>query len=144
MLVNGRIDIAVAAGANGVHLPSNGAPTSAIRRRFGQGVLIGRSTHTLEEIAEAARDGANYTTFSPIFETPGKLRYGPPAGRTALKRAVALNLAVYALGGVSLENLPQIAATGAVGVAGIRIFQPGPKLRRVVERASELFPARAQ
>ncbi|MFQ5350231.1 MAG: thiamine phosphate synthase, partial [Thermoanaerobaculia bacterium] len=74
LLVNGRADVAVAASAAGVHLPTSGLPVVALRRRLGEGFLIGRSTHTLEEVEAAALAGADYVTFGPVYPTPSKLR----------------------------------------------------------------------
>jgi thiamine-phosphate pyrophosphorylase len=123
ILVNSRADVALAAGADGVHLPAEGVPAGAVRTRFGSGLLIGVSTHRLEEVERARRDGADYVLFGPVYATPAKAGYGAPAGPRALARATALGIPVYALGGVTLERFAEVAATGAAGVAGIRLFQ---------------------
>src|SRR5262245_17693557 len=99
LLVNGRADVAIAAGADGVHLPSDGVPLAALRRRFGPELLIGASTHTVEEVERARDAGADYAVFGPVWETPGK---GPPTGGGALARAAASGLPVYALGGATI------------------------------------------
>ena len=138
LLVNGRADIAVAAGADGVHLPSDGVPPAALRRRFGPGFLIGLSTHAVEEVERARDEGADYATFGPVWETPGK---GPPTGTGALARAAASGLPVYALGGVTIERFSEVAAAGAAGVAAIRLFQRPSELREAVEAARVWFPA---
>jgi thiamine-phosphate pyrophosphorylase len=119
LLVNGRLDIALAAGADGVHLPADGVPTAALRARFVD-VLIGRSTHTVEEVERARDEGADYVTFGPVYPTPGK---GAPVGLAELARAVAAGLPVYALGGVTLGHFDELAAVGAAGIAAIRLFQ---------------------
>lgn len=119
LLVNGRLDIALAAGADGVHLPADGVPTAALRARFGD-LLIGRSTHTVEEVEQARDEGADYVTFGPVYPTPGK---GAPLGLAELERAVATSLPVYALGGVTLGHFDELAAAGAAGIAAIRLFQ---------------------
>jgi thiamine-phosphate pyrophosphorylase len=138
LLVNGRADIAVAAGAHGVHLPSDGVPASALRRRFGPEILIGVSTHAVEEVERARDEGADYATFGPVWETPGK---GPPVGAGALARAAATGLPVYALGGVTIPRFGAVAAAGAAGVAAIRLFQRPSELRAAVEAARSWFPA---
>jgi thiamine-phosphate pyrophosphorylase len=138
LLVNGRADIALAAGAGGVHLPSDGVPPSALRRRFGPEILIGVSAHTIEEVERARDEGADYATFGPVWETPGK---GPPAGTGALARAAASGLPVYALGGVTIGRFGEVAAAGAAGVAAIRLFQRPSELREAVEAARSWFPA---
>ena len=136
LLVNGRLDVALAAGADGVHLPADGVPVGALRERFGKRVLIGRSTHTVEEVERARDEGADYVTFGPVWETPGK---GAPVGTGELARAVAAGVPVYALGGVTLERFGELAATGAAGVAAIRLFQRTPDLSEMARRAREFF-----
>jgi thiamine-phosphate pyrophosphorylase len=138
LLVNGRLDLALAAGADGAHLPADGVPLAALRARFGPGVLLGRSTHRLAEVEQARRDGADYVTFGPVYPTPGKERYGPPSGLAGLRQAAALGIPVYALGGVTIQRLGEIAAAGAAGAAGIRIFQ-APDLPALVRAAAGAF-----
>jgi thiamine-phosphate diphosphorylase len=136
LLVNGRVDVALAAGADGVHLPSDGVPVAALRRRFGRGLLIGRSTHRLGEVESARDAGADYVTFGPVYATPGK---GPPVGVGELSRAAAAGIAVYALGGVTLETFGELAGAGAAGIAAIRLFQEISQLGEVARAASEHF-----
>jgi thiamine-phosphate pyrophosphorylase len=140
LLVNGRLDVALAAGADGVHLPADGVPLAALRARFGPRVLLGCSTHRLAEVAAARRDGADYVTFGPVYPTPGKERFGPPAGVAALARAAALEIPVYALGGVTLERFGEVSSAGAAGVAGIRLFQQLSDAQQAVRAAREHFP----
>ncbi|MDA8018028.1 MAG: thiamine phosphate synthase [Thermoanaerobaculia bacterium] len=138
VLVNGRADIARAAGADGVHLPARGVPTHAIRARFPE-LLVGRSTHCDREISTAARDGADYVTFSPILPTLSKARYGPPQGLTGLRSAVgcAGDLPVVALGGLDAKDVADCVETGARGVAGIRVFQDRTTRRCLVQAWEE-------
>ncbi|HEY2291185.1 MAG TPA: thiamine phosphate synthase [Thermoanaerobaculia bacterium] len=136
LLVNGRLDVALAAGAAGVHLPADGVPVGALRERFGEGVLIGRSTHTAGEVARARDEGADYVTFGPVFATPGK---GAPVGLEGLARAAAAGVPVFALGGVTLERIGDLAGTGAAGVAAIRLFQSIRDLPEVARTAREVF-----
>ena len=138
VLVNGRLDIALAAGADGAHLPADGVPVAALRRRFGPGVLLGVSTHRVEEVERALQDGADYVTFGPVWPTPSKERYGPPVGVEELAQAAEVGIPVYALGGVMLSRFEEAAAAGAAGVAGIRLFQ-GPALRETVDAARRCF-----
>lgn len=140
LLVNGRADVAIASGADGVHLPANEVPTGALRRRFGSAFLIGRSTHHPEEVVRERRDGADYVTFGPVFPTPSKARYGPPPGLDGLRRAAACGLPVLALGGVGPDEMAAVAEAGAAGVAGIRAFQDPASLRRMAARRDELWP----
>ena len=135
LLVNGRLDVALAAGADGVHLPADGVPIAPLRARFGPAVVIGRSTHRVEEVERAREEGADYVTFGPVYDTPGK---GPAVGLAELARAAAVALPVYALGGVTLQRFGELAAAGASGVAAIRMFQTAD-LDQVARAARELF-----
>src|SRR5947208_11513459 len=84
LLVNDRADIAAGAGADGVHLTTHSIDAGAIRKTFGEDLLIGASTHSIDE-AVAARDvGAGFIVFGPIFETPSKVKYGAPVGLESL------------------------------------------------------------
>ena len=143
LVVNGRLDLALAAGAQGVHLPSDGAPVAPLRRHFGDRVLIGRSTHRAEEVAEAAAQGADYAVFGPVYPTPGKERWGPPKGLEGLARASRYGIPVYALGGIGPENLAEVAAAGAHGAAGIRAFQDVGRLADLVKAVSRAWPEKA-
>ena len=111
ILLNSRADIALATGADGVHLPSE-APQQTL-----PGLLVFRSCHTLEEIKAAKAD---FVTFGPVFETPGK---SAPVGIEKLRAACRLGKPVYALGGVNWENAADCMHAGAEGIAGIRMFQ---------------------
>lgn len=132
ILANGRADLALAAEADGVHLPTAEIPVARLRRRFGEGLVIGRSTHTPEEVGRAMREGADYVTFGPIWETPSKVGYGSPPGIEDLRRATGFGLPVLALGGVDAVGVAEVAAAGAAGVAAIRaLAEPAPRRRLV-------------
>jgi thiamine-phosphate pyrophosphorylase len=111
ILVNSRADVALAAGADGVHLPS-AAPEQTL-----PGLLVGRSCHTVEEIHNLRAD---FVTFGPVFKSPGK---GAPVGLDALREACKGSVPVYALGGITWENAAACIEAGAAGIAGIRLFQ---------------------
>lgn len=141
VLVNARLDVALAAGADGVHLPAGGLPGGALRRwaaavrgADGRRVLIGRSTHTPQEVDQARREGVDYVTFGPLFPTPSKARFGPPPGPAGLRRAVAQGVPVIALGGIDGSGVRTALEAGAVGVAGIRVFQDPRSLREIASR----------
>ena len=124
LIVNDRVDVARAAGADGVQLTARSVPASIVRRVCGPELLIGVSTHSREE-AQAARDGgADFVLFGPVFETDSKRAFGPPQGLKKLRDvARALDeFPVLAIGGITLENIPACLSAGARGVAGISLF----------------------
>jgi thiamine-phosphate pyrophosphorylase len=119
ILVNDRLDIALAASLDGVHLPANGLPAARVRPLVR---MMGCSTHTLEEALEAERAGADFVIFGAVFDTPGK----NPVGLDALRKVcAAVKIPVLAIGGVNLENTSQVMDAGASGIAAIRLFQRG-------------------
>ncbi|HEX5833486.1 MAG TPA: thiamine phosphate synthase [Pyrinomonadaceae bacterium] len=124
LLVNDRFDVALATGADGVHLTSVSLPTRVVREVCGPEFVIGVSTHSLDE-ARAARDnGADFCVFGPVFETESKRSFGPPQGLERLKEVVAgvPGFPVLAIGGVSIDNAESCFAVGASGFAGISWF----------------------
>lgn len=146
LLVNGRLDVAAAAGADGVHLPAAGLPVRELRRlerTLGLDLLIGRSTHHPDEVARARDDGADYVTFGPVYATPSKAGYGEPPGLAGLERAAAHGLPVLALGGVSARRLAEVAGAGASGAAGIRAFHDLAGLPALVADARRVFRPRS-
>lgn len=145
LLVNDRADVARLAGADGVHLTSRSMPPRDVRALFGADFLIGVSAHDLTE-ARAAQDGeADFATFSPIYATESKARLGlPPVGLAALREA-ALALASFplvALGGITRERARDAFRAGAVGVAGISLFDAEQDLSSVVKTIEEAYERR--
>jgi thiamine-phosphate pyrophosphorylase len=124
VIVNGRADIALAAGAHGVHLPSTGLRVDDIRKWVPDDFLIGVSVHTLAEIRRACAQDVNYLLLGHIFPTESKAGYGAPLGLRRLKNACAAsNAPVLGLGGITLESMDSILNAGAAGIAGIGLFQ---------------------
>lgn len=132
ILVNGRADIALAACADGVHLPSAGLLATNIRPWLPRGFLIGVSTHLRQEGVRAAAAGADYVLLGPIYPTESKLRYGPPLGLDYFRQACrALPIPVLGLGGIRPEHVSPVLEAGAAGVAGIGLFQKDSDFREL-------------
>lgn len=122
LVVNDRVDVALATGADGVHLPSAGIPPADARRLLGGERLVGVSCHSSLDVARAIAGGADFATFGPIFETPSKLPYGAPVGTERLAEAARLGLPLLGLGGVDLSNASAVVEAGASGLAAIRVW----------------------
>lgn len=147
LLINGRFDIAIAAHLDGVHLPGSGLPAARLssfasgpEATTGKRLLVGVSTHSLEEIEDARRSGADYVTFGPVFSTPSKKAFGEPQGLDALERACEIGLPILALGGIDAQRVPSVLAVGAHGIAGIRAFanrQEAERMQRAVASAPD-------
>jgi thiamine-phosphate pyrophosphorylase len=138
VLVNGRVDVAIAARAAGAHLPSNGLPPALVRRRFPD-LLLGVSTHHRDEVAAARDAGADYVVFGPVFAPTSKSGSMPPVGLGELARVARIGVPVLALGGVTIDRLGDLAAAGAAGVAAIGAFQPSADVRAFVDAAHRVF-----
>jgi len=133
VLVNDRADIAAGAGADGVHLTTQSLEAAVVREAFGERLIIGSSTHSVEEARRAREDGADFIVFGPVFESHSKKKYGPPLGLQALSN-VADELApfpVMALGGISIKNAAECLCAEASGIAGISLFSKPEGLANV-------------
>ncbi len=118
LFVNDRVDVALAVGADGVHLGGSAIPASVARTLLGEGALIGCSTHSARELREAIALGADFATFGPVYPTPSKAAYGPPVGIAALAQACReTTLPLFALGGVGAGNAREVIEAGAFGIA---------------------------
>lgn len=118
LFVNDRVDVALAADAAGVHLAADSMPAATARALLGADRKIGVSTHSPAEVGAAARAGADFVVFGPVFATPSKTRFGDPQGPAALKAATdGSRLPVFAIGGVTEGNLPEVKAAGTDRVA---------------------------
>jgi len=124
VLLNERTDIALACGADGVHLKSDAPLVRDARRIVPEGFLIGRSVHSDAEAVEVqAAGGCDYLFFGTVFRSPSKLDDHPLAGLEGLRRTCgAVALPVIAIGGISVTRVREIRAAGAAGVAAISLF----------------------
>ena len=120
LLINDRIDIALATNADGVHLGGESLPVQKVRKIIGPNRIIGLSTHHETEVVKAAEDGADFVTYGPVYYTESKAQYGPPAGLDALTSICAkATIPVYALGGIKPEHAAELKMTGIFGIAAI-------------------------
>jgi thiamine-phosphate pyrophosphorylase len=121
LLINDRIDVCLAAKADGVHLPSRRIAPQRIKEVFGAHLIVGVSCHSLDGALQAEAEGADYIYLSPIFAKPA---YAPPLGLRVLSEVASrLQIPVIALGGVTPANELSCIAAGAKGIAGISYFQ---------------------
>ena len=117
LFINSRADIAKQTGANGVHLTETSVHANEVKRNFPD-LIVGVSTHSLEGAHLAEKQGADFITFSPIYETPSKASYGLPQGLDSLREVTqAVRLPVLGLGGIKLHRVAECLEQGAFGVA---------------------------
>lgn len=117
-IVNDRVDVAIAAEADGVHLGHEDFPIPLARELLGKSRIIGGSAVTLEEAQKCLAEGADYIGFGPVYPTTSKADAGPVTGIGLLKQAVeAIPLPIIAIGGINAENTPEVVRSGAHGIA---------------------------
>jgi thiamine-phosphate pyrophosphorylase len=134
VLVNDRADIAIVAGAVGVHLRADSAPASRIRTMTPPGFLIGRSVHSIDEVDAAAADaGCDYLMFGTVFRSTGKPAGHPEAGIAALEAVCRRSpVPIIAIGGMNAHRAAEIAAAGAAGFASVEMYMCLTPLPQVV------------
>jgi thiamine-phosphate pyrophosphorylase len=138
VLVNGRPDVAAAAGAHGVQLPEDGLPVDQVKRAFPD-LVLGASRHTVEGARRAEAEGADFVLLGPIFATPGK--ESRAIGLAPLREATrAMGIPVHAVGGIGPGNARQVVEAGARGLAAIRAFLDAPPAQ-VVRALRGMGPA---
>jgi thiamine-phosphate diphosphorylase len=141
LAINDRLDVALAVGAEAVHLAGQSMPVDAAVSLAGGRILVGRSVHSLAEAQSAAASGADYVTFGHVFPTtshPGL----PPRGLDELREIVqAVNVPVLAIGGITVDTLDDVLATGCAGVAVISAILSDPDPSRAASRLREALDA---
>ncbi len=148
LLINDRVDVAVAAGADGVHVGQDDTPVSVVRSLLGPDRIIGQSTHRLEQAINAEREGADYIALGPIFPTPTKPDY-VSVGLDLIRQVNArVRKPVVCIGGIDQETLPSVLRAGARCVAVVRAVcsakdpcTAAQALKRLLQRTSS--PSRA-
>ena len=139
LLINDRADIAHIVGADGVHLTEESVPVEDVRKKF-PNLLIGASTHSQEGARQAEAGGADFITFSPIYETPSKMKYGSPQGLDRLADVCReIKIPVLALGGISKNRVPPVLKAGAFGVALISGIWGGPDIKQASFEYTQFF-----
>ncbi|MFH2042077.1 MAG: thiamine phosphate synthase [Acidobacteriota bacterium] len=143
LIINDRVDIALASGADGVHLGQNDMPPAAARKLLGNNKIIGISANTVEEAAAAEAGGADYIGLSPVFGTPSKTDTDPPMGLSGIRRLTdAVTIPGIAIGGINRDNAADVFSAGAAGIAVISaimsaedVREAAAELRQIVESA---------
>ena len=140
LLINDRIDIALAVGADGVHLGGHSLPIKIARQLLGSNSLIGVSTHSVEEAESAQSQGANFITCGPVFLTPSKAQFGAPIGIESLQTICkTCKIPVYALGGIKANNTRDTLQAGAHGVAMISALLSSPEPIQAYQQITASF-----
>jgi len=148
IIVNDRLDVALAAGASGVHLREASLPVAAVNawrreavtlRKLPREFLMGASCHSMEAARAAERDGADYVIFGPVFFTLSKEKLGAPQGIKRLAEvSISVKIPVLAIGGITEENAGECVKAGASGIAAIRMFSGERDLAALVARLKTL------
>jgi len=141
LIINDRVDLALAVEADGVHLGQTDLPLSAARSVLGKGRIIGVSAHTMEQAKEAESEGADYLGIGPAFPSVTK-QERPPLGCETLRRIRAeIRIPILAIGGITARNLREIMATGVDGVAVISAVISRPDVARAAAELITLLKA---
>ena len=140
LLINDRIDVALAVDAAGVQLGKFSLPIPVARALLGAKRLIGASVHSLDESQRAESSGADFIVFGPVYFTPSKAEFGAPQGIAALKKVVAMaSVPVYAIGGIKDEHVAEVRRVGTRGVALISAIISAPMPREAAQTMTRLL-----
>lgn len=145
LIVNDRADIALAAGADGVHLGQDDLPVEAARALLGDDAVIGYSTHTVEQAIAAARLPVSYIAIGPVYETRTKEKPDPQVGLDGVRRvreAVPRTIPLIAIGGITRENARAVLEAGADSVAVVSaLLKTGGDPSHIANLTSEFLSA---
>lgn len=120
LLINDRVDLVMALGADGVHLRSDSLPVAVVRRLLGPDRMIGVSAHSVDEVLRAESEGADFAVLGPVYDTSAKRAYGPSIGLPPIQEASRrCRIPVFAIGGITVSRVHDVRRAGAFGVAGI-------------------------
>jgi len=138
LFINDRVDVARAVNADGVHLGHQSMPVKAVRKTVGKDMLIGVSTHSIEEAKAADSGWADFITIGPIFDTPSKARFGSPVGLYIINQLKnELNIPFYAIGGIKSGDIEQVMSAGASGVAVISAIMAAEDIKKASSKLIE-------
>ncbi len=140
LFINDHVDVAVAVDADGIHLGHQSMPASAARKIVGKKMMIGVSTHTVDEARAAESEGADFVTFGPIYETPSKAHLGGPLGLEPLREARrAVDIPIFGLGGIKGKNIGHVLWAGAYGIGMISAIFGADDIRKKAKNISEMI-----
>jgi thiamine-phosphate pyrophosphorylase len=139
LIVNDHAEVAAKVPVEGVHLGQDDDSLAHARKKAGRDVLVGKSTHSLEQAVEAEREGADYVGFGPIFATPTKPDY-QPIGLTGIKRVHnEITVPAFCIGGIKIDNLGQVIAAGARRVAIVSGLLKAPDIAKYARACKALL-----
>ena len=139
LFINDRVDIALVVGANGVHLGIKSMPPDAVKRITSKDSLIGFSAHGIEEAKEAQEKGADFITFSPIYETKSKIGVPPKGLKELQKVSEKISIPVFALGGINADKVNEVLCAGAYGVAIVSAIFCAEDIKKETEKIVRLL-----
>jgi thiamine-phosphate pyrophosphorylase len=139
-IINDRVDIACAVGADGVHLGQDDMPYCLARKMLGKGKMIGVTVHTLAQAVEAAHAGADYLGVAPIFATRTKIDTGKACGVGLIRQIKKrVSIPLVAIGGINLSNMQQVVDAGAQGVCALSAVVKKNKVKEEIEKFQRFF-----
>ncbi|MEW6215912.1 MAG: thiamine phosphate synthase, partial [Nitrospirota bacterium] len=139
LFINDRVDIALAIEADGIHLGQKSIPAYAVRKIAQDKLMIGVSTHGIDEAIEAEKDGADFITLGPIYHTPSKIKYGEPIGIGTLRKVKAkISIPIFGIGGIKLDKVREVKEAGADGVALISAILTAENIKETTKEFLDL------